>query len=71
MPYYDVAILELDDSLRILKFSEEIGISSPVCLPKMGQLLDDQDTPIVAGWGTTSYGGESKKNTLQKFYSNI
>ncbi|CAG0898076.1 unnamed protein product [Darwinula stevensoni] len=59
--YHNIALLRLD---REVSFRP---ISFPACLPTKEDTLSlgRKSTPIVAGWGTTSFGGK-ESNILQK-----
>ena len=59
---YDIALLEL---VTPMTMTAQVGLATPGYLPESAALYADGVSVVVAGWGTTSYGGSSA-SLLQK-----
>jgi secreted trypsin-like serine protease len=53
---YDIALLEL---VTPMTMTAQVGLATPGYLPGASALYADGVSAVVAGWGTTSYGGSS------------
>ena len=53
---YDIALLEL---VTPMTMTAQVGLAVAGFLPETSALYEDGASAVVAGWGTTSYGGSS------------
>ena len=59
---YDIALLEL---VTPMTMTAQVGLAEPGFLPGSSALYADGVSAVVAGWGTTSYGGSSASSLLK------